>query len=71
MTSVLTEWARIEPRQGYIDEDAVSRQAKLAVPVLPLLITDACAEESSKISSYTPSQTVIVHAGSLKYLNAW
>jgi len=55
MTSVLTEWARIEPRQGYIDEDAVSRQAKLAVPVLPLLITDACAEESSKISSHTPS----------------
>lgn len=30
MASVLTEWARIEPRQGYIDEDAVRRQANLA-----------------------------------------
>ncbi len=55
MTSVLTEWARIEPRQGYIDEDAVKRQAKLAVPVSPLLTTDACVEQSSKMSSYTPS----------------
>ncbi len=55
MASVLTEWARIEPRQGHIDEDAVRRQANLAVPVSPLSITDACAEQNSKMSSCTPS----------------
>lgn len=54
LASVLTEWARLEPRQGYIDEDAVKRQGHLAVPVLSLSITDACSKESSKISRYTP-----------------